>query len=140
MARETAEFDVMEQAEEIPQSAAVCMVEDRMVLVTNMKGTRWVLPKGHLEPNDPSFSFRAGCEAWEEAGVKGNLVPDSLGSYPYQKRGRNYRAQVFLINECTLADDWPEAGKRKRILVAPTRAADMVREPELRQILRELGS
>jgi 8-oxo-dGTP pyrophosphatase MutT (NUDIX family) len=128
----------MAQTLEIPQSAAVCMVEDQMVLVTNKKASRWVLPKGHLEADDPEFSSRAAREAWEEAGVRGKLQTESIGSYPYQKGGRDYRVRVFLISDCTLADDWPEAGQRKRILVTPGQAAEMVREPELRQMLNKL--
>ena len=127
----------MEQTE-IPQSAAICMVDTQMVLVTNKKGTRWVLPKGHLESDDPSHAFRAGTEAWEEAGVRGELDPNSVGSFSYRKGGRDYRVQVFVMSGCSLAEDWPEAEQRKRILVTPQRAAGMVREPELQLLLRGL--
>lgn len=123
---------------EIPQSAAVCMVSGRMILVSNKKRSRWVLPKGHLEPGDPDFASRAAREAWEEAGVRGELGPEAIGSYPYRKRGRDYRVRVFLIERCSLADNWPEQSKRERILVPPKQAARMVREPELQRILNDL--
>lgn len=115
------------------------MVDGQVVLVTNKSGTRWVIPKGHMEPNDPSAGFRAGQEAWEEAGVNGKLDTEPLGSFPYSKRGGDYRVQVFLLRNCTVSDRWPEAKKRKRVLVSPQRAADMVREPALKSILRALG-
>lgn len=123
----------------IPQAGAICMVGGQVVLVTNKSGTRWVIPKGHMEPDDPDAGFRAGQEAWEEAGVNGELESDGLGSFPYSKRGGDYRVQVFLLKNCTLSDKWPEAKKRKRVLVAPARAAEMVREPELQKILRSLS-
>lgn len=124
----------------IPQAGAICLIEGQVVLVTNKSGTRWVIPKGHVEPDDPDASFRAGQEAWEEAGVKGKLDTESLGSFPYSKRGGNYRVQVFLLKDCTLSENWPEARKRRRVLVSPERAADMVREPELKNILRALAA
>lgn len=124
---------------EIPQSAAVCVIKRQIVLITNKAGTRWVLPKGHLEPTDPTYGFRAEREAWEEAGVKGELVPQAIGSYPYQKQGRDYRVRVFLLNDCRLAEQWPEKEKRKRLLVTPSEAANLVREPELQVLLREFS-
>ena len=123
----------------IPQAGAICMVDGQVVLVTNKSGSRWVIPKGHLEPDDPDASFRAAQEAWEEAGVKGELESDCLGSFPYSKRGRDYRVQVFLLKKCTLYESWPEAKMRKRVRVPPQRAADMVREPDLQRLLRGLG-
>tara|TARA_Y100000815_G_C12986355_1_gene366204 strand:+ start:143 stop:532 length:390 start_codon:yes stop_codon:yes gene_type:complete len=123
----------------VPQAGAICIVDGQVVLVTNKSGTRWVIPKGHMEPDDPDASFRAGQEAWEEAGVKGELESDCLGSFPYSKRGRDYRVQVFLLKKCTLSESWPEAKMRKRVLVPPQRAADMVREPDLQRLLRGLG-
>lgn len=127
----------MEKA--IAQAGAVCVVEGQVVLVTNKSGTRWVIPKGHMEPDDPDAEFRAKQEAWEEAGVIGVVVPGRLGTFPYFKKSRDYSVQVFLIKDCRLAEKWPEAQKRKRVLVSPERAADMVREPELKTILRNLS-
>ena len=123
----------------IPQAGAVCVVEGQVVLVTNKSCTRWVIPKGHMEPDDPDARFRAEQEAWEEAGVTGVVVPERLGTFPYFKKSRDYSVQVFLIKDCRLAENWPESQKRKRVLVSPERAADMVREPELKKILRNLS-
>jgi 8-oxo-dGTP pyrophosphatase MutT (NUDIX family) len=123
----------------IPQAGAICLVDGQVVLVTNKSGTRWVIPKGHMEPNDPDEGFRAVQEAWEEAGVNGELVTDSPGSFPYSKRARDYRVQVFLLRNCTLSDTWPESKMRKRVLVSPIRAAEMVREPDLQNLFRALA-
>jgi hypothetical protein len=62
-------------------------------------------------------------------------MKDLLGVYPYFKNGRSYSVSVFVLADCSLAESWPEASLRERILVAPEQAAQMVAEPELKSIL-----
>jgi len=120
----------------VPQSGALCLTDGGIVLVTNKSGTRWVIPKGHLEAEDPNPAFRAEMEAWEEAGVTGTARTESIGEYPYQKRGGDYRVTVFLIPYCTLHDSWPEQHQRRRVVVSLKQAAEMVIEPELALLLK----
>lgn len=123
----------------MPQAGAICRLGPDIVLVTNSSQSRWVIPKGHVEPEDPNEAFRAQQESWEEAGVRGICQPDPLGDFFYFKRGRNYRVAVFLMESCQLSDDWPESGKRSRILIPPQKAAEMVYEAGLRAILMSLS-
>jgi phosphohistidine phosphatase len=50
-----------------------------VLLVTSRKGTRWVLPKGVVEP-DLSPAASAAKEALEEAGVRGPIDDEPLGA------------------------------------------------------------
>lgn len=128
------------------QVAALCrrVVEDgpQVLLLSSLNSGRWILPKG-WPMNGRSLPEAALIEAWEEAGVKGRVRPEPVGSYTYDKiRGGGIpvrcRVQVFPVDEVTLADDFPEAGRRRRRWIAPQKAARMVQEPELQALLARL--
>lgn len=122
----------------VEQSGAICLNGHKVVLVTSSSGKRWVIPKGHLEASDHSSRSRAKAEAWEEAGVTGEPATEPLGTFDYSKKGKTHRVEVFLMENCLLADDWPEAERRQRVVVPLDLAIDFVDEPELKAILREL--
>jgi 8-oxo-dGTP pyrophosphatase MutT (NUDIX family) len=106
-----------------------------VVLVTSRSGKRWVIPKGIIEPDlDPGPS--AAKEAWEEAGVRGELSHEAIGSYRYRKWGRDCVVEVYLLRIEAVLDDWPESGWRKRVWLSATRAAERVEEEELAALLR----
>ncbi len=127
------------------QVAALChRLKDgrREVLVITSRGTgRWIIPKGWPIPGQdgPGTALQ---EAWEEAGVrKGRVSPAPLGGYGYVKLGETgleepCRADVYAIAVREMARDYPERAERRRKWVTPARAAEMVDEPELREILR----
>lgn len=111
-----------------------------MVLLSNKGHTRWVIPKGHFESNDSSLAERAQIESWEEGGLRGTLRQHTaLGNFSYSKGGKEYLVAVFLLEDCYLEDDWPEVKLRKRILVSPKMAAELVQEPELKNLLRNVA-
>ena len=123
----------------IEQAGSICWIDQTIVLVSNKGKNRWVIPKGHLESDDCNLSDRARCEAWEEAGVQTDSAPRAVGEFLYQKRGGVYRVSVFVFDECSLSDSWPESSMRTRVLVEPAKAATMVNEPGLQEILRSLA-
>ena len=58
--------------------------EMKIVLVTSLETFRWVLPKGNIETGlSPRES--AAREAYEEAGVEGEVARRSVGTYEYVK-------------------------------------------------------
>lgn len=119
------------------QSAALpYRVRDSRVeflLVTSRRKKRWVLPKGVVEPG-MSAAESAAKEAWEEAGIEGDISPRPLGSYTYEKWSGVCTVQVFPMQVQRLAETWPE-DTRDRRWYGPDEAARQVDEPELRQIL-----
>lgn len=128
------------------QTAALCLRSKgnrrEVLLVSSRRTRRWVLPKGWPMAGR-TLAGAAAQEAWEEAGVIGTVSEDSLGSYSYFKVSggglkRRCRVQVYALQVKRLADDYPEAGQRKRRWVSLKRAARMVREPDLKALLNSL--
>jgi len=105
----------------------------QVLLVTSRKGTRWVLPKGVVEPNlSPATS--AAKEALEEAGVRGPIDDEPLGTYQYRKWRGTCTVQVFAMAVEEEMADWPEAGVRTRAWLTIGDARRRVGEEGLRQI------
>ena len=126
------------------QVAALCRDAAGQVLLITSRGTgRWVLPKGWPMAGR-SLAEAALREAWEEAGVRGRVGPDPVGRYSYgkdQDEGFSLpvEVQVFAVAVDGLAEDWPEAGQRRRAWFPPSQAAALVAEDELRALLRGLA-
>lgn len=127
------------------QVAALCHREKRgerqFLLITSRDTKRWIIPKGWpirgLEAHEAALQ-----EAWEEAGVKtGHADTDPEGTYTYQKRqntGWSFPVEtlVYAVEVEELSKDYPEAGQRTREWVSAEAAAEMVDEPELKQIFQ----
>ncbi|MGB5559214.1 MAG: NUDIX hydrolase [Paracoccaceae bacterium] len=127
------------------QVAALCYRRRKsgkeVLLITSRDTGRWILPKGWpIDGLDEAGS--ALQEAWEEAGVRdGRIANAPIGTFDYQKRFNGgaeatCRTQVFPIEVEELARDFPERQERKRKWVTPGKAAEMVDEPQLRDMLR----
>ena len=120
-----------------PQSAVIpYRVQDgqlAVLVITASDAERWVLPKGLLEPGlSPAES--AAQEALEEAGVRGQVSPASVGTYAYEKWGGVCRVEVFLLRVEEVLDQWQEM-KRIREWVSVAEAAARMREKELQRIV-----
>ena len=119
----------------VRQAAAVPFSEGRVCMVTSSSRRRWVLPKGLIDPGHTPGEA-ALVEAWEEAGLLGTLDPEPLGSYVYEKLGRECHVLVYRMTVTEVRDAWPEKGMRERVWLAPRDVLDRVEEPGLRDILR----
>ncbi|MCV2882932.1 NUDIX hydrolase [Actibacterium sp. XHP0104] len=113
------------------------------VLMITSRGTgRWIIPKGWpIEGLDsPGAALR---EAWEEAGVKIARSSNApVGRYSYSKRLDNdvllpCVVDVYAVRVEKIANEYPESKQRKRRWVSPKRAAKMVDEPDLQELLRQ---
>jgi len=109
------------------------------VLIITSRGTgRWIIPKGW--PVDGATPAEAALqEAWEEAGVEGKVQGNTIGIYSYVKQDDTGDlpcvVAVFPVKVRALRSKFPEAGQRKRRWVTRKRAAALLDEPELRQIV-----
>ncbi len=107
-----------------------------LLLVTTSNGAFWTVPKGHVEP-ELSAKNSAIKEAWEEAGVCGEIISNrECGTYTYSKCGACYHVKLFPMRVDRVADDWPESCKRKRQWMTPSQAAAAVPFSELAAILK----
>lgn len=129
------------------QVAALPVLENkkgqlRILLVTSRETKRWVTPKGWPWAKH-SKRAAAAREAWEEAGVTGDISRKPIGSFRYEKqlqsRARDVTVSVYLLKVTAIADKWPEAKQRRRRWFTPEAAARAVLEPELRELLTALS-
>ena len=126
------------------QHAALCFRDGAkggwdVLLITSRDTGRWVIPKGWPMPgrDAPETARR---EAWEEAGVKGDVQPDCLGLYSYGKVLGNRSVlptvvTVYPLRVKKLARKYPEVGDRRRKWFPLAKAATKVDEPELADLI-----
>lgn len=104
-----------------------------ILLITSRKRTRWVLPKGVVEPG-LSAAASAAKEALEEAGILGRIDPTPLGTYSYSKWGGICDVEVYSMAVTQQLDDWAES-HRDRQWLSPREAAARVEEPALKALI-----
>ncbi len=128
------------------QFGAVCWRMHRnkveVLLITSRDTGRWVIPKG-WPMADRAAHEAAATEAWEEAGVRGDVRPDTLGMFSYDKvlgpkKSVACTVTVFALRVAALHTDFPERKQRRRKWFAVDKAARKVNEPELRALLKSL--
>ncbi|MGG7516386.1 NUDIX hydrolase [Allorhizobium undicola] len=113
-----------------------------VLLITSRDTGRWVIPKGWPMGQKKSHAV-AEREAYEEAGVKGKVGKKPYGDYSYDKAMPGGMALpcmvlVFLLEVRELKKDFPEMGARRLEWFSPESAAEQVREPQLKVLLRNL--
>ncbi|MGV2129447.1 NUDIX hydrolase [Agrobacterium vitis] len=141
--------DKLVKGDVIKQYAAICVrratgAENvvEVLLITSRDTGRWVIPKGWgMAKKKPHEVARE--EAWEEAGVRGQVRKKPLGYYTYVKKLRGdglviSLVQVHLLNVCELEQDYPEKGQRDLRWFSPEEAAAAVDEPELSTLLGQV--
>lgn len=111
-----------------------------ILLITSRETRRWVIPKGWPMPGH-SAAESAAQEAYEEAGIRGQMAAQALGHYTYSKRRRGgakkrFRVDVFAMEVSEVLGEWPEAHQRARQWLSPEAAWALVEEPELAVIIR----
>lgn len=115
-----------------------------VLLVTSRETGRWVLPKGWPK-KQLNGADTAALEAFEEAGIKGDVAPVSIGIYRYGKRMADGHSvacvvDVFALCVADILDDWPERGQRQRRWFSFAEAAGLVEEDDLATLLRNLAT
>lgn len=115
-----------------------------ILLITSRETRRWVIPKGW-----PMITYApadaAAQEAFEEAGVRGDIADEPIGAFRYRKRLKSGEAQlcrvdVYPLAVTTEAKTWPEKRQRTRRWVPAADAAHMVDEPGLRRIIEDFAA
>ena len=114
----------------------------RVLMVTSRDTGRWVMPKGwEMDGKKPWAA--AEIEALEEAGAKGYISRQPVGSYTYDKGLDDGTVlpcivQVYPMFVSKLKRRWKERKERKRRWFTLDAAADRVDEPDLAELLRNL--
>jgi 8-oxo-dGTP pyrophosphatase MutT (NUDIX family) len=114
-----------------------------IMLITSRDTGRWLIPKGWpgqgLRPAES-----AAREAYEEGGLIGQIGERSIGAYHYDKQLSDGSAvscvvEVFALKVQRQKRSWPERAERRTRWFPLPEAAEAVREPELRAIIRNLA-
>jgi 8-oxo-dGTP pyrophosphatase MutT (NUDIX family) len=113
------------------------IIESRVeiLLITSLKKKNWILPKGIIE-NDLSAQESAAKEAFEEAGVSGEVYLDEIDNYTYAKWGGICRVQVYALKVKKIHRNWQESDLRRRKWFSIDNAINIVERKEIRRILR----
>jgi 8-oxo-dGTP pyrophosphatase MutT (NUDIX family) len=114
-----------------------------IMLITSRETRRWIIPKGWPMKRRRARGT-AAREALEEAGIRGRMAKDMLGSYTYVKRGLGRRSWPCLVDVFPLEvrveqDTWREDRQRSRQWFPYIEAAALVTEPGLRQLILAFG-
>ena len=109
-----------------------------VLLITSRRRKRWIIPKGIVEP-DLTPAESAVKEAFEEAGVVGEVSTSSVGTYQYKKWNGTCTVEVFSLQVKEVLKAWPEVQERTRAWLSPEEAANRVAEPALKELLRSLA-
>lgn len=130
--------------EVIDQAGALCLRlsatgERQALLVGSRRNGRWGLPKGHIDPGEASHTA-AAREAFEEAGIRGEISDTTFGSFLYSKDSSadRYRVIVHALDVRTIEDAYPENGLRPRAWFTVAEAAEAAGHEGLRDFLRGL--
>lgn len=115
----------------------------RVLMVTSRDTGRWVMPKGWCMKGISNWEA-AKIEALEEAGAVGVMVDEPIGEYQYVKRlddGAKVlaRVTVYPMFVESLKRNWKERKERKRRWFSFRKAAKLVDEPELSDLLNKLA-
>lgn len=105
----------------------------RIVLVTTRGAGRWIMPKGRREDHLTDAEV-AMLEAFEEAGVTGNIHPGR----PVRVRNRGQTITLYLMQVSRVTKRWPEQRQRKRRLVEMAELHRWIGSKPMRQATERL--
>lgn len=115
----------------------------RILLVTSRERGRWIIPKGWPIEDQPPF-VTASREAFEEAGIIGDIYPQPVTDYLYMKRFddgslKPCRVTVFSMKVYGTLSNWREQHQRRRCWFSVEEAADRLDDAELGEFVRLNG-
>ncbi len=104
-------------------------------MITSRKTGRWIIPKGLIEPGDTAL-FTAMKESMEEAGVNGEIIPDIISRYSYDKWEGRCHVVVYPLKVSALQPHYEEEKERKRRWFSVEEAIRAVEKEEVKEALR----
>lgn len=105
-----------------------------MCLLRRRHSRSWGIPKGFIDPGDTEQDAALN-EAWEEAGLRGHLVGEALGTYQYQKFLSRLSVVVYLMEVLEEEPTWLEQRIRERRWFPLQQAVDLLATHPARQLV-----
>jgi 8-oxo-dGTP pyrophosphatase MutT (NUDIX family) len=122
----------------VQQAAAIAVRRSartvQVCLIRRKDSKSWGIPKGVVDRGD-TRKETALNEAWEEAGLKGRLIGDAIGTYKYKKWDKTLRVAVYVMEVLDQADTWDEAAFRERRWTSFDKAASRLTRHPARRFL-----
>ena len=118
---------------QIPQQAAVIPIrragtgEVQICLIRRKNSDKWGIPKGNIERR-VAPETAALNEADEEAGLRGRLIGESIGTYKYRKTIIPLRVVVFVMEVLEERTNWEEMQWRVRRWCSLEEASALLKE------------
>jgi len=109
-----------------------------ILLITSLNKKNWIIPKGLVEeclsPKESAIK-----EAYEEAGVSGEIHAATIGEYQYQKWGGICIVQVFPFSVTKIHEQWPESAVRNRRWFTYNQAVAKITNIQLRVLFTKFA-
>ena len=107
----------------------------QILVVRSSQKKHWVVPKGIADPGR-TLQESAAKEAFEEAGVEGEVEQQAIGAYRYAKWGATCTVSVYPLRVSRMLSDheWEESHRGRR-WVSPEIAATMLKQQELAELV-----
>ena len=130
----------MAQTRLIPQAACVPfrLTADnalQILMIRRQNETLWGIPKGMIDDGNTARQT-ALIEAFEEAGLRGDLLDKDLGMFDYEKNGRTCRVRVYAMHVREELATWKEIGFRERRWFTPELAAESAAREPVKNMIR----
>jgi len=106
----------------------------QVCLIRRKDSEAWGIPKGLVDPGDRRDQTALN-ETWEEAGLRGRLIGDSIGTYRYEKWGMTFTVAVYLVEVLEQEDRWQEASFRERRWISFAEAVSLLSGHPVRPLL-----
>jgi 8-oxo-dGTP pyrophosphatase MutT (NUDIX family) len=118
-----------------------------VLLITSRGRGKWIFPKGGQVDGMTPWET-AAHEAWEEAGVSGEIEQEPIGSYYLPvtlERPRPIEVRMYPLLVTNQREDWQERGQRYRHWAVLSEARRLITHEGLADVAvalaqRELGS
>ena len=105
-------------------------------LITSKKTGRWSLPKGTIR-SEETVSDTIARQAHKEAGVRGELIEEPIGTYSYHKWETILEVVVLMMHVDECSEEWPDDTARKRRWLPGDEAIELVNKDDHKKILRK---
>jgi len=108
-----------------------------LLIITTLQRRRWTIPRGHLhKKRTPSETAR--LEAFEEAGLVGELHDAPVGVFCDWRGQTTDRVLLYPLRVVGQASEWPEKQRRQRQWIR-ARAAERFVSEELWALIRRFN-
>ena len=108
---------------------------DEVILVTSRRSKNWIFPKGRKVPG-MSGAASARREAYEEAGLRGQIDKHMKFRILAQQAGEKVELVLYSMRVDKVLKHWPEARQRSRLITTRDKAEKLLNCPHTVRALR----